>query len=144
ETATGGGVAARIAPQLTAQAVFRRGVVGRDLAQAMGAVGLDASLAEAGVTEDAAVAVAQGLRQVSVASHALVVLMELDEGEDRLELGGNICIGLADPSGALARPARMLGGREWVRIGAIELALDALRRRLLGLQVDERIDFERR
>ena len=89
-------------------------------------------------------AVAQGLRQVSGSTHALAVLMELDEGEDRLELGGNIRIGIADPTGALARPARLLGGREWVRMGAIELALDALRRRLLGLEVDERIDFERR
>jgi nicotinamide-nucleotide amidase len=70
--------------------------------------------------------------------------MDLDEGEDRIELGGTICIGLADPSGSLARPARLLGGREWVRMGTIELALDALRRRLLGLPVDERVDFEKR
>lgn len=144
EMVTGGGVAQRIAPQVAAGSVFRRGIVGRDLGQVLGAVGLDPGLAAAGVTEDAAMAVAQGLRQMSGATHGLAVLMELDEGEDRLELGGNIRIGIADPTGALARPARMLGGREWVRMGAIELALDALRRRLLGLRVDERIDFERR
>jgi len=144
EMVTGGGVAARIAPQLSAQAVFRRAIVGRDLAQVFGAVGLDDGFAAAGISEDAAIAVAQGLREVSGASHALAVLMELDEGEDRLELGGTICVGIADPTGALARPARLLGGREWVRMGTIELALDALRRRLLGLEVGERIDFERR
>jgi nicotinamide-nucleotide amidase len=31
-----------------------------------------------------------------------------------------------------------------VRLGAMELGLDCLRRRLLGLPVDERVDFERR
>ena len=48
------------------------------------------------------------------------------------------------PSGAVTRQARLVGGRDWVRIGATELGLDCLRRHLLGLPVDERIDFERR
>ena len=38
---------------------------------------------------------------------------------------------------------RILGGREWVRLGAVELGLDCLRRYLYGLPVSERIDFER-
>ena len=59
-------------------------------------------------------------------------------------MGGTICIGLADGDGAVTRQARLVGGRDWVRIGATELALDCLRRHLLGLPVDERIDFERR
>jgi nicotinamide-nucleotide amidase len=37
----------------------------------------------------------------------------------------------------------MLGGREWLRLGAVEVALDCLRRHLQGLPVDERIDFEK-
>jgi nicotinamide-nucleotide amidase len=37
----------------------------------------------------------------------------------------------------------MLGGREWVRIGAAEMALDCLRRTLQGLPIDERVDFEK-
>ena len=41
-------------------------------------------------------------------------------------------------------PARLVGNRDWVRAGAVEMALDCLRRHLLGLPVDERIDFERR
>ena len=144
EMVTGGGVAARLAPQVAASKIFRRGIVGRDLAQVADAVGVSAGSIASGLAGDTAIAVAEGLRKVSGASHALAVLMEIDEGEDRIELGGTICIGLADPGGSLARPARLLGGREWVRMGAIELALDALRRRLLGLQVDERIDFEKR
>jgi len=41
------------------------------------------------------------------------------------------------------RRSRILGGREWVRLGAVELALDCLRRFLQGLPVVERIDFEK-
>jgi len=37
----------------------------------------------------------------------------------------------------------MLGGREGVPLGAIEMSLDCLRRFLQGLPVDERIDFEK-
>ena len=144
EMVTGGGVAARLAPQVAGGAIFRRGVVARDITQIASAVGIDASAVATGVSEASAIAIAEGLRKTSGASHALAVLMDLDEGEDRIELGGTICIGLADPSGSLGRPARLLGGREWVRMGTIELALDALRRRLLGLPVDERIDFEKR
>ena len=42
-----------------------------------------------------------------------------------------------------SRRSRILGGREWVRLGAVELGLDCLRRYLYGLPVTERIDFER-
>ena len=80
----------------------------------------------------------------SRASHALAVLIDLDEGPDRLDFGGTVCIGIADATGTVARQARLVGGRDWVRAGAVEMGLDCLRRHLLGLPVDERIDFERR
>jgi nicotinamide-nucleotide amidase len=41
------------------------------------------------------------------------------------------------------RRSRIVGGREWVRLGAVELGLDCLRRFLQGLPVVERIDFEK-
>jgi nicotinamide-nucleotide amidase len=72
------------------------------------------------------------------------VLIAIDEGADRIELGGTICVGIADGGAPVARQARMFGGRDWIRLGAAELALDCLRRHLLGLPVDEQIDFERR
>ena len=87
---------------------------------------------------------ARKLRDDSGASHALAVLIDLDEGPDRPDFGGTICIGIADEAGTVSRQARLLGGRDWVRAGAVELGLDCLRRHLLGLPVDERIDFERR
>ena len=42
-----------------------------------------------------------------------------------------------------SRRSRILGGREWVRLGAVELGLDCLRRHLQGLPVYERTDFEK-
>ena len=134
ETVTGGHLAARIAPLPGAERAFRRGTIARDLAE----------LGATAVAPDQAASVAKALRASSGASHALIVLLELDEGADRPDMGGTICIGLADASGTVTRQARLVGGRDWVRIGATELGLDCLRRHLLGLPVDERIDFERR
>jgi len=119
ETFTSGAIASRLAPLLGADAVFRRGVIA------------------AGVAADA-------LRAESGTSHALVVLMQLDDGPDRPDFGATITVQIADAGGTVQRVARLVGGRDWVRIGAAELGLDCLRRHLLGLPVDERIDFERR
>lgn len=119
ETFTGGNIAARIAPLVGAEGVFRRGVIA------------------AGVS-------AEALRAESGASHALTVAVQLDEGPDRPDFGGSITVQIADAKGVVSRTARLVGGRDWVRVGAAELGLDCLRRHLLGLPVDERIDFERR
>ena len=121
ETFTGGNIAARIAPLVGAEKVFKRGVVTRDGQMP-----------------------AEALRKEADASLALSVGVQLDEGPDRPDFGANISIGIADAQGSVARQARLVGGRDWVRVGAAELGLDCLRRHLLGLPIDERIDFERR
>ena len=123
ETFTGGHLAARIAPLVGAETIFKRGVIVRD---------------------PVATVSAEALRQESGASIALSVAVQLDEGPDRPEFGATITVGIADAKGSITRPARLIGGRDWVRVGAVELGLDCLRRHLLGLPVDERIDFERR
>jgi nicotinamide-nucleotide amidase len=121
ETYTGGHIAARIAPLAGAETVFRKGVVTRDHA----------------VPADV-------LRQDTGASHALSVAVELDGGPDRPDFGATIMVSIANENGSVSRKARLVGGRDWVRVGAAELGLDCLRRHLHGLPVDERIDFERR
>ena len=88
-------------------------------------------------------AVAQAARRGSGASHALAVLIELDDGPDRIDFGGSICLAIATETEIDSRRSRIFGGREWVRLGAVELGLDCLRRHLQGLPVTERIDFER-
>lgn len=121
ETFTSGNIASRIAPLPGSESVFRKGVISRN-----GSVDAGDLLKESG------------------ASVALSVAVQLDEGPDRPEFGATIDVGVADAAGTVTRRARLLGGRDWVRIGATELGLDCLRRHLLGLPVDERIDFERR
>jgi nicotinamide-nucleotide amidase len=142
ESFTGGQIAARIAHLPGAETVFRRGAVARDLAHIRTAVGLDAKAADA--SPATASEVAQALRGGTGASHALAVLVDLDEGADRLELGGTINIAIATDAGTVTRQARLLGGRDWVRLGAVEMGLDCLRRYLQGLPVDEKIDFEKK
>jgi nicotinamide-nucleotide amidase len=142
ETFTAGEMAARFLPQAGAEAVLRRAVVSRDLGEIYDAVGLTGA-EPLEITKETAEAVARAARRESGASHALAVLIDLDDGPDRIDFGGTICIGIATEGGTESRRSRILGGREWVRLGAVELGLDCLRRYLYGLPVAERIDFER-
>jgi nicotinamide-nucleotide amidase len=142
ETFTGGQMASRIVPLAGAETVLRRAVVSRDLGEIYDAVGLTGA-EPLEITRETAEAVARAARRESGASHALAVLIELDDGPDRIDFGGTICIGIATEDLTESRRSRILGGREWVRLGATELGLDCLRRFLQGLPVTERIDFER-
>ncbi|MFL5253684.1 MAG: CinA family nicotinamide mononucleotide deamidase-related protein [Rhodopila sp.] len=137
ETFTAGQIAARIAHLPGAEKVFRYGTVSRHLDHLFD-VPLPPEL-----DQDTTEAVARAAREATGATHALAVLIELDEGADRIDLGGTIWIGIATKGRMAFRRSRILGGREWVRLGAVELALDCLRRFLQDLPVVERIDFEK-
>ncbi len=141
ESFTGGQIAARLFARSGAEDVLRRGVVARDARQVMAAVGLAAS--GTGFSQAMAEAVAGAARQATGATHALAVLIDLDEGPDRIDIGGSIHIAIATPEGTAFRQARILGGRDWVRLGATEMGLDCLRRLLQNLPVHERTDFEK-
>jgi nicotinamide-nucleotide amidase len=143
ETYTGGQIAARLAPLLGAEAVFCRGIVARNIAALYVTVGLPAPSSAAGFSPDMATEIATVVRQQANATHALAVLVDVDEGPDRNDLGGTICLAVSTAQGVATRHSRIAGGREWVRLGAVEMGLDSIRRYLLGLPVDERIDFER-
>jgi nicotinamide-nucleotide amidase len=143
ETFTSGQIAARLAHLPGAEKLFRRGVVARDLEELRAAIGLDGAAPLTEVTPELAEQAARSLRRETRATHALAVLIDLDEGPDRIDIGGTICIGIATDDESVARKARILGGRDWVRLGATEMGLDCLRRYLKGLPVYERIDFEK-
>jgi nicotinamide-nucleotide amidase len=143
ETFTGGQISSRLAHLPGAERVFRRGLVARDLAELGAAVGLPRASLEGEITKEMAEEIARAARKQSGATHALAVLIDLDEGPDRIEFGGTICLAIATEGEAASRRSRILGGREWVRLGAVEMGLDCLRRYLQGLPVYERIDFEK-
>jgi nicotinamide-nucleotide amidase len=143
ETFTSGQIAARFAHLPGAEKVFRRGIVARALPEIFAGVGLDGDPPAGELTRETAEAVAQAARRRTGASHALAVLIDLDDGPDKIDFGGTICLAIATADGAESRRSRILGGREWVRLGATEMGLDCLRRHLQGLPVAERIDFEK-
>ena len=117
--------------------------IARDFHQLFEAIGLHQVNAADDLTQEIVEQAAMVARHQSRASHALAVLIELDEGHDRIDFGGTIWIGIATADEVTYRRSRILGGRDWVRLGAVELGLDCLRRYLQGLPVVERIDFEK-
>jgi len=143
ETFTGGQISARLAHLPAAEKIFKRGIVSRDLAEVCAGVGLPSGAASGELTPAIAEAVAEATQRHTGATHALAVLIDLDEGADRIEFGGTVCLAIAGESGVASRKSRIVGGREWVRLGAVEMGLDCLRRYLQGLPVYERIDFEK-
>lgn len=144
EMFTGGSIAARLLPLTGTEGLVKRGIVSRDLDQLIDAAGIEQWDLGDEISCAVAVALAMGLRSRSGSSHALVVLISLDEGTQLKNAGGNIFVGMADCGGSAYRKARLPGSRSWIRLGAIEMGLDCLRRRLCGLPVDELIDFEQR
>jgi nicotinamide-nucleotide amidase len=143
EMFTSGQIASRVVPLPGADKVIRRGIVALDLDQVCAAVALDPPAPIAAVTREAAEEIARAARVATGATHALAVLIDLDEGTDRIDFGASVCLAIASGHDAVSRRSRIVGGRDWVRLGAVELGLDCLRRYLQGLPVDERIDFEK-
>jgi nicotinamide-nucleotide amidase len=144
ETFTGGAIAGRVAPLPGAETVFRRGVVARDLGEIYAAVGLAGPPPAGELTRETAEVVARAAVKATGASHALAVLIAPDEGPERIEFGGSVCLAIAADGEVASRRSRIVGGREWVRLGGVEMGLDCLRRYLQNKPVDERIDFEKR
>jgi len=143
ETFTSGQLAARLAHLPGADSAFRRGVIARALPEVWAAVGLPDVPPDGPLTPAVAETVARAARSQTGATHALAVLIDLDDGPDRIEFGGTVCLAIATERDAASRKARILGGRDWVRLGAVEMGLDCLRRYLQKLPVYERIDFEK-
>ena len=143
ETFTSGQIAARIAHLPGAEKIVRRGIVARELGEVCAAVGLNGASLIGGITRESAEAVARAARAHTGSTHALAVLIDLDEGADRIEFAGTICLAIATERDVASRRSRIVGGRDWVRLGAVEMGLDCLRRQLQGLPVRERIDFEK-
>ena len=144
ETFTGGLIAARLVALPAGRHILRRAVVSRDKEELHLAASLPGYPPPGEFTAEEAAAQAEALARASSSTHAMTVLIDVDEGPDRRDLGGTIQIAIASPTGTVTRGTRILGGFEWIRLGAVELALDCLRRLLHDMPVHERIDFEKR
>ncbi len=144
ETFTAGIIASRLIAHPAGRHIMRRGVLTRDREELFRATGLAGFPHADAYDADIAAAAAENLAREAHTTHALAVLIDVDDGPDRRDLGGLIQIAIAGPEGTVTRTTRILGGWEWIRLGAAELALDCLRRHLHGLPVHERTDFEKR
>jgi len=142
ENFTGGAVSARLAPLPGSDQVLVRGTVARTGAGLMRAFGLSAASEADAHTPEAAQELARAARLQAGASRGLSVLCNLS-GEDP-SLSGMIVVGLDTEQGPASRTTKLVGHRDWVRLGAVELGLDCLRRHLKGMPLHERNDFERR
>lgn len=143
ETYTGGQISGRIASLPGAETVFCRGMVARRLPEIYAALAIESPPPAGPLSPETAQTVAQAARRQAGTSHALAVLVDIDDGADRIDLSGTICLAIATVGEVVSRQSRLAGGREWIRLGAIEMGLDSLRRYLRGLPVHERIDFEK-
>jgi nicotinamide-nucleotide amidase len=145
ESFTGGQAAARIAPLPGSEEVFRRGVVARRLGDLFGAVGLDgdAPPEDMPLLPEVAEAVAESVRAQAGAGIGLAVLVELGDEAQAPNIPSTICIGISTGEEIASRRSRLVGNRDWIRLGAVEMGLDSLRRFLRGLPIKEKIDFER-
>ncbi len=153
ETFTGGQIAARVSPLPGAEQVFRRGTVARHLDEITSALDIAEARSDdsgdsngSGESEPPTVEfagqVARAARVQAGATHALAVIVALEDGEDRIDLGGTVCIAVATADDVASRRSRLAGGRDWIRLGATEMGLDSLRRYLQGLPMREPNDFE--
>ncbi len=134
EMATGGAIATRLMKHETSVSVLKQCRVSHHVDQ------LAETSETIDVSADCAATLADTVKTSTGSSHALVVLTAESTEDKRPCL--EVFIGIADPSGSCQRRAILHGRPGWTRLGAAELALDCLRRRMLGLPVDEKIDFE--
>ena len=110
ETFTSGQIAARIGHLPGAEKVIRRGIVARDLRDVCAAVGLEPQAISGTLTREHAQAVAQAVRRQTGTTHGLAVLIDVDEGPDRIDIGGTVCLAIATENDVATRRSRIVGG----------------------------------
>ncbi|OED37409.1 hypothetical protein AB833_23585 [Chromatiales bacterium (ex Bugula neritina AB1)] len=136
EMTTGGLISQRLNTDQSGSVVCS--IVSQNIQQLAQASGLERATLD--ISSAAEIAIA--LRRQSASSHSLVSLMVPDEADDSRDFGADVYIALSSPESTVTRKSRLTGGRKWITLGATEMSLDCLRRYLLDLPVDEKIDFE--
>ncbi len=144
EMHTAGRVTARLVSAADSAECVRSGMVSVDVGQLLEYTGIAEPVSQT-LDSRLAVCLADAIVARGGSSHALVTLMEPPESPDRQGQGqyaADIMVAISDGEAGVSRTARLPGSPEWIRLGAVELALDCLRRYLSGLPVRERIDSE--
>lgn len=136
ESCTGGLLSAALTSVPGSSAVFRQGVVtyANEVKEALLGVPPELLSEWGAVSEPVAQAMATGQLQASGADLALAITGIAGPGGGSAEKPvGTVFCALADGEGAVVRRVSWPGSREDIRGRSVNLALDLLRRRLLGL-----------
>jgi nicotinamide-nucleotide amidase len=141
ELHTHGQIGGRLAACDGGRGIFRRGVIANDLSGIFAA--LDLRDHAGPVDQAAAEAAARGVMQVSGTDHGLAVLIAHGSDAGGGESDRAIFLAVASGDATVSRSAQIIGDEHRVRLGAVEMGLDCLRRHLQGLAFDERVDFEK-
>lgn len=140
ESCTGGLVASRLTDIAGSSDYFERGVVAYSPGAKECLLSVPPSLIErhGAVSLDVARAMAAGVRRMSGTTLGLATTGIAGPGGGTPEKPvGLVCVALAWDGGDGAREFRLLGDREQVKYRGAQMALEMLRRHLLGIPMDE-------
>jgi len=135
ESATGGMLGERFTSVPGSSDYFAGGFITYTNAMKTELLGVDPRLLEqhGAVSRETAEAMAVGARRRTNATYALSITGAAgpDSGGENIPLG-TMWVGLADAAGAIALSRQFLGDRQRIRTFTVQMALDVLRRRMLG------------
>ncbi len=140
ESCTGGLVASRLTDIPGSSDYLERGVVAYSLAAKEAVLDVPHALLEAhgAVSLPVATAMAEGVRRRSGTTLGLSTTgIAGPTGGTPEKPVGLVCVALAWEGGGSAREFRLLGERETIKYRASQMALEMLRRHLLGVPVEE-------
>ncbi len=141
ESCTGGLVAHRLTNVPGSSAYFRGGVnaYANDVKERLLGVPPELLAAHGAVSEQVAAAMAEGARKALETSLAVAITGVAGPDGGTVEKPvGTVCFGLAQGGGpAVTRRYQLWGNREWVKLLASQIALDWVRRCVLGLPLLE-------
>ena len=138
ESCTGGDVARRFTDIPGASAVFLGGAVTYTNQAKAQILGIDRDMIEekGAVSYETAAAMAKGVRRVIGADLAVSATGLAGPDGDGVNPVGTVFVGLADSERVWVRKLKLGGGRNRIRILAVNHAFDMLRRYLQGLPID--------
>ena len=135
ESLTGGMIGERFTTVPGSSRYFLGGFIAYSNAMKVELLGVDPQLLAhfGAVSRETAEAMAAGARRVTKATYALSVtgLAGPESGEDAAPVG-TVYVALADPEKTVAVHRQFLGDRTRIRMFTTQMALDVLRRRLMG------------
>ena len=140
ESCTGGLVGHRVTNVPGSSAYFRGGVVcyANDAKMSLLGVRRETLVAHGAVSEETAGEMAAGARRALRADLGVGITgIAGPEGGTPERPVGTVCFGLAAENAVVTRRYQLWGTRDWVKLLASQVALDWVRRYLLGLPVTE-------